>query len=185
MDRWLRMRGWRQLNEGMAKRERETERKRDHREGETVFFRQDSLGRSIGGASHTRHLCGNKRGREGGGEEKDHPRRVERAPFLSRAPRPRATTTPQPDLSVNRPGSTIECGNEPTPFNSNTRTNSGFFFFPIDFFLFRSSRGAKSKFAYAKSTRIARRGRATRPLIKNFSDRPLVLIIATVRCACR
>lgn len=124
------------MNEGMTKREGKKEREIDGREGATVFFRQGSLGRSIGGASHTRHLCGNKRGAgEGGGG--DHPRCVERAPFLSRAPRPRATTTPQPpDLSVNRPGPTIGCGSEPTPFSSNTRTNSGFFvlFFPPGFF---------------------------------------------------
>lgn len=68
-----------------------------------------------------------------------------------------------------------------------------FYFFPIDLFFFCSLRGAKSKFAYAESTRIGRRGRGggllvlspAAPLIKNFSDPPLVLIIATVRCACR
>lgn len=52
------MKGW---------REREREGGRVGGEGKTVFFRQGSLGRSIGGASHTRHLCGNKRGEGGRG----------------------------------------------------------------------------------------------------------------------
>lgn len=41
-------------------------------------FQQSKPGRSVGGASHTRHLCENKRG---------HPR-PDVAPFLSCAPRP-------------------------------------------------------------------------------------------------
>ena len=119
MDRWFKTRGWRQWNEGIREREREKG---------TVFFRQDSSGRSVEGASHTRHLCGNKK-RVGDGL----PRCVERAPFLSRAPRPRggATATPQPlGLSVNRPGPTIVCGSEPTPRLAPIRANKrGFWFF--------------------------------------------------------
>lgn len=141
-----------------------------------MFFRQGSLGRSIGGASHTRHLCGNKRER---GEERDHPRRVERAPFLSRAPRPRATTTPQPDLSVNRPGPR-QSGAEAsqprlTPIRAQT---AGFFFlflfFPHRFFflLFFARRQIKiclCRINTNRSTGKRRRG-ATRPLAGCAAD---------------
>lgn len=124
-----------------------------------MFFRQGSLGRSIGGASHTRHLCGNKRGAGEGRRRSPSPRRA-CAIFIARTtpacynnpPNPRS-----PQSIVRAP--TIGCGSEPTPFSPNTRTNSGFFlfyFFSLFFFFLRSLRGAESKFAYAESTRIAR-----------------------------
>lgn len=122
-----------------------------------MFFRQDSLGRSIGGASHTRHLCGNKRG-AGEGRRRDHPRRVERAPFLSRAPRPRATTTPQPPISQSIVRARQSGAEASQPRLAPIRAQTAgfcFIFSPLDFF-FRSLRGAESKFAYAESTRIAR-----------------------------
>lgn len=106
--------------------------------GREMFFRQASPGRSVGGASHTRHLCGNKMGKGGERGRGGLPRCVERAPFLSRAPRPRASSSnlppPQPGLSVNRPDPTIVCGSEPTPFSSNTRKQARFLiFFPPQF----------------------------------------------------
>lgn len=66
----------------------------EKREGwKTLFFRQGRPGRSVEGASHTRRLCrGYKREVGWGGLA-----RRARTPFLSRAPRPRATTTPNPD----------------------------------------------------------------------------------------
>ena len=119
MDRWFKTRGWRQWNEGIREREREKG---------TVFFRQDSSGRSVEGASHTRHLCGNKK-RVGDGL----PRRVERAPFLSRAPRPRGGATATPNHSASRSivrvrQSCAEASQPPrlAPIRANKR---GFWFF--------------------------------------------------------
>lgn len=62
--------------------------------GKQCFFDRVVWGGLLG-VHHTRGIyAGIKEGQGRGGG--DHPRRVERAPFLSRAPRPRATTTPQP-----------------------------------------------------------------------------------------
>lgn len=124
-----------------------------------MFFRQGSPGRSVGGASHTRHLCGNKR-RKGGSPSS----RRACAIFIARTT-PACYSNSQPfGLSVNRPGPTIVCGSEPTPpFSSNTRKQAGFliFFLPRGFFFFlyhfSSSRSAESKFVGAILSRAVSR----------------------------
>lgn len=69
-----RMRLWRDDGEKKRKRGRvETEESA----GREMFFRQASPGRSVGGASHTRHLCGNKMGK--GWKGKGRPPSLRRA----------------------------------------------------------------------------------------------------------
>lgn len=66
-----------------------------------LFFRQGRPGRSVGGASHTRRLCGDKREVGWGGLA-----RRAYAIFIARTT-PACYNNPQPGLSVNRPGPTV------------------------------------------------------------------------------
>lgn len=107
--------------------------------GKQCFFDRVVWGGLLG-VHHTRGIyAGIKEGQGwgGGGGGSPSPRRA-CAIFIARTTPACYNNPPTPDLSVNRPGPTIGCGSEPTPFSSNTRTNSGFFvlfFPPEDFFL--------------------------------------------------
>lgn len=123
-----------------------------------MFFRQGSLGRSIGGASHTRHLCGNKRGAGEGRRRSPSPRRA-CAIFIARTTPACYNNPPTPDL-LSQSSGPRQSGAEASqprlaPIRAQTAGFFCFIFSPFFFFL-RSLRGAESKFAYAESTRIAR-----------------------------
>lgn len=158
-----------------------------------MFFRQGSLGRSIGGASHTRHLCGNKRGAGEGRRRSPSPRRA-CAIFIARTTPACYNNPPTPDL-LSQSSGPRQSGAEASqprlaPIRAQTAGFFLFYFFSLFFFSpFFARRRIKICLRRINTNRPTER--ATRPprpvvsLIKNFSNRPLILIIATDRCACR
>lgn len=143
-----------------------------------MFFRQSSPGRSVGGASHTRHLYGNKKERGGRvslvASSVRHFYRAHHARVLQQP------STIRPLGQSSGPDNRVRKRANP-PFSSNTRKQAGFFDFfpPRGFFLFfslyhfSSSPNQNLSVPYYREPfegQSALVRAAVVPLIKNFSS---------------